>query len=102
MPAKKKKTVKKTAYKRKPAKKVVKEDPVADQIGRLQPKLLDGLSQARNIVDTQLVSVDSVFRHRLECATQRAAMEQSSHNVESGRQPPAQCQTFQLGWRLPM
>ena len=68
MPAKKKKTTKK---------KTSKKDPIAEQIGRLQPKLKEGLEQARDIVSTHFASVDSVFRHRLECATQRAGMETS-------------------------
>lgn len=75
-----KKTTKKTAAKKKTTtrKKVAKKkavDPVVEQVEALRPKCEEALRQARELMEMRFASVDSVFRHRLECATQRTVME---------------------------
>jgi hypothetical protein len=72
--AKKKVSKKKTAKKTSKKKEV---DPVVEQVNALRPKCEKALKQARELMEMRFAGVDSVFRHRLDCETQRNVMEKA-------------------------
>ncbi len=71
-----KKTLEASAKFYKAKREKAEKDKEIEQVQLLQSKCVEALKQAREIVDMEFTRIDSKFRHRLDCSTERHWMVQ--------------------------